>query len=164
MAKIKAVILVIPENFGKHFTYQALIHSDRAVLIGVKNEPETQEQVDNLKALVDNVLDPVRELIERKVYPHSGFRSEMINKIVGGSINPPSQHMKGEAADVTFKLNEGETYLSVAEKIRESKIPVDQCIVEKRGQSQWLHLSHKRAGENRGEFLTYTPEEGYNPF
>ena len=52
----------------------------------------------NIKALVDNVLDPLREAYGKPINVNSGFRCEKHNKEVGGV--PNSQHVKGEAADI----------------------------------------------------------------
>lgn len=64
---------------------------------GLPNEPE-QWQVDNLRRLCQNVLQPLRERLGRPVHIKSGFRSEEVNEAVGGS--PTSQHCFGYAADI----------------------------------------------------------------
>ena len=54
---------------------------------------------ENIEALVENVLDPARERFGKPIYVNSGFRCAVHNKTVGGVKN--SQHMKGEAADIS---------------------------------------------------------------
>ena len=52
---------------------------------------------ESLAALVEDVLDPVREKLGRPIVVNSGFRCPVHNRMVGGATG--SQHVKGEAAD-----------------------------------------------------------------
>ena len=49
---------------------------------------------ENVKALVREVLDPVREQLGKPIVVNSGYRCEKHNKDVGGVRN--SQHLRGE--------------------------------------------------------------------
>ena len=51
--------------------------------------------------LVDNVLEPIRDMVCTPIIITSGYRSPQVNKIVGGVDN--SQHMSGCAADFHVK-------------------------------------------------------------
>ena len=82
----------------KYFTLHELTRSATAELRGINNTP-SQEAVDNLHLLVEHILDPLREAWGKPIKVNSGFRCPRLNKEVGGS--PSSQHMKGEAADIT---------------------------------------------------------------
>ena len=53
---------------------------------------------ENIEALVENVLDPLRERYGKPIVVNSGYRCAKHNKEVGGVAN--SQHVKGEAADI----------------------------------------------------------------
>ena len=53
---------------------------------------------ENVKALVENVLDPLREKYGKPIKVNSGYRCPKHNLAVGGATQ--SQHMKGEAADI----------------------------------------------------------------
>jgi hypothetical protein len=69
--------------------------------------------------------------------------------------------MLGEAADFIVK---GADMLEVAQSLTAlDNIPFDQLIFENRYKKgrrssgmwvQWIHVSHRRMGENRGEVLT----------
>lgn len=83
---------------GKYFTIQELCHSRTAIKQGIDNTPPPSAKV-NLIALITNCLDPIRALWGGPVIVNSGFRTPMLNKAVGGAVN--SQHMQGEAADIT---------------------------------------------------------------
>lgn len=112
--------------------------------------PEAKE---NLKALVDNVLDPVRELYGFPIRVYSAFRCPAHNAAVGGVAK--SQHTLGEAADITTG--------SPAENLKLAH------LIAKRGQydqmilyvttgsmePQFIHVSWKRNGDNRHRILKH---------
>jgi hypothetical protein len=112
-----------------------------------ENYPQVKERI-ALKQLVDNVLQPLRELYGKPITINSGFRSPMVNKHVGGV--PTSQHTKGEAVDITAGSPEENKILF--DLIR-SNLRVDQCIDEY--DYKWLHVSYKTQG-NRNEFARIT--------
>ena len=97
--------------------------------------PPSAEQ--NLQALVEHVLDPARERLGMPITVNSGYRCPAHNKAVGGVKN--SQHLKGEAADITCADNK-----KLAEII-EQLDNFDQLIVY----PTFLHVSYKRQGVNR---------------
>lgn len=119
----------------KHFTIQELTRSATATRKGIDNTP-SQQVIDNLTALVDNVLDPLREAWGKPIHVNSGYRCPELNKAVGGV--PASQHMKGEAADITAgnqKLNSQLYHLLMT-----LNLPVDQAINER--DFRWIHVSY----------------------
>ena len=63
----------------KHFTLRELIKSDTAIRKGIKNVPNKQEE-QNLTALVDKILDPLREAYKKPIIVTSGFRCEELNR------------------------------------------------------------------------------------
>lgn len=84
----------------KHFCFSEFFNSSAAAENGIKNEPVPDERgrvMANIKLLVDNVLDPVRDMVCTPIVITSGYRCPQVNKIVGGVDN--SQHMSGCAAD-----------------------------------------------------------------
>ncbi|MDD3038599.1 D-Ala-D-Ala carboxypeptidase family metallohydrolase [Bacteroides sp.] len=130
----------------KHFTLKELCRSNVAEVRRIDNKPN-QQQIDSLTALVDNVLDPLRERFKRPIIINSGFRSKDLNGAVGGAYN--SQHMKGEAADIYAGTKEGNRELF--ELIRKH-LPFDQLINE--NDFSWIHVSYRADGKNnRGEML-----------
>ena len=98
---------------------------------------------ENLRALVEQVLDPAREKLGKPITVNSGFRCTKHNAAVGGVAN--SQHLRGEAADVCCEDNE-----RLAEIIEENG-RFDQLIRYKRpnGSIRFVHVSWKRNGMNR---------------
>ena len=106
--------------------------------------PPSAEQ--NLQALVEHVLDPARERLGMPITVNSGYRCPAHNKAVGGVKN--SQHLKGEAADITCADNK-----RLAEII-EQLGNFDQLIVY----PTFLHVSYKRQGVNRESITGARPE------
>ena len=104
----------------------------------------------NLKVLVDNLLDPLREMINEPIAVNSGFRTIEVNKAIGGALKPISQHTKGEAADIECFDN-----ANLFQVIREH-FQFDQLIWEKGNdlQPDWVHVSFKSKG-NRNQILKY---------
>lgn len=65
---------------------------------GIPNIP-TYKEINNMKLLVQNVLQPLRDYMGIPIIVTSGFRSKAVNSAVGGSKT--SGHMLGTAADIT---------------------------------------------------------------
>lgn len=122
----------------KYFTLQELTHSSTATNRGLKNIP-TPEQEKNICALVDNVLDPLREAYGSPIYVNSGFRSNVLNITVGGV---PTSHHKCEngyaAADLDTRGREGNR--QIFKLAQELNLPFCQLIDECDG--SWIHISY----------------------
>ena len=65
----------------------------------LKDEQENppDEVVENLEYLASSTLQPIRDAFGYPIRITSGYRSLLLNKLVGGSAT--SQHVRGEAAD-----------------------------------------------------------------
>jgi hypothetical protein len=124
-------------NLSRNFTLQELIKSDTAVRLDINNNPNSG-QIEKLKALCENILQPVRDHFGR-VKVTSGFRSEQLCLKIGSSVN--SQHAKAEAADLEF----------------------DQLILEfytpGEPNSGWIHCSYT-TDQPRKQFLHAYKSEG----
>lgn len=136
----------------KYFTIEELTRSDTAEAKGIDNTP-TKEAKKNLIALIENVLDPLREMYGSPITVNSGYRSQALNKAVKGAST--SQHCKGEAADITGGNKEANKQLF--EMIREN-LPFDQLINEY--DYSWVHVSYK-SSVNRKEVLKCVGGEYY---
>ncbi len=120
----------------KYFTLSELLRSGTASLRGIDNTPHSNQIVSNLKLLVEHILDPLREAWGKPIHVNSGYRCPQLNKEVGGS--PTSQHMKGEAADITVgnRADNRRLYHLLASM----HLPVDQAINER--DFAWIHVSY----------------------
>ena len=83
----------------KYFSYEELTKSITAKNKGIDNTPSIEIKK-NLKALVDNILDPLREAYGKPITVTSGYRCPKLNTAVKGAKN--SQHIKGQAADINL--------------------------------------------------------------
>ena len=134
----------------RYFTISELIHSDTAIKRGLWNGANLEVE-ENLRSLVEQVLDPLREAYGKPIRVTSGYRCPQLNRLVGGS--PNSQHMRGEAADIVAKNPEDNALLG---KLIEQLGNFDQLIYEqcdKQGNPRWIHVSWKRNGWNRKQIL-----------
>lgn len=127
---------------AQYFDMDELTRSDTAQQRGIKNVP-SEEQKRALQRLMDDCLDPIRRLWGKPIIVNSGFRCPELNRAVGGSAT--SQHMKGEAADITTGSIEGNKELF--EHIAYSGIQFDQLIDEKG--YKWIHVSYKTTGNRK---------------
>lgn len=127
----------------KYFTIAELTHSDTAVAKRIDNTP-SRAVIENLEALVYNVLDPLREAYGKPITVNSGYRSDMLNVVVGGSKT--SQHKTGEAADITTGTKEGNKWLF---DYIFRHLPYDQLIDEY--DYSWVHVSYTEHRTNRQE-------------
>ena len=82
----------------KYFTIKELCKSSTANKLGINNNP-SKNIITNLEALVDYILDPLREEYGNPIMVNSGYRCNELNKAVKGSKN--SAHLYGLAADIT---------------------------------------------------------------
>lgn len=91
----------LKHNLMKYFSYSEFFKSDVAEKHQVSNIPDDaqlSQVLGNVKALVLNVLDPLRSAMGRPIIITSGYRSQRVNELVGGSKT--SQHLLGKAADI----------------------------------------------------------------
>ena len=138
-------------QLSKNFSLAELTRSEAATRRGIANTPPP-DAVENLRALCEKVLQPLRDEMGRAMRVNSAYRGPEANKAVGGSKT--SQHMTGEAADIEF---DGFDNTALAQKIIDLKLPFDQLIAEFVDPavpgSGWVHVSHKRGGPQRGQVL-----------
>ena len=119
----------------KYFTIKELTCSTTARLRDIDNTP-SQQVIENLTKLIENVLDPLRDAWGKPIHVNSGYRCPALNKEVSGA--PSSQHMKGEAADITAgNRTDNRKLYSLIKKL---DLPVDQVINEY--DFRWIHVSY----------------------
>lgn len=119
----------------KYFTLNELCASSTAKLNNIDNTPNKEEE-GNLIGLVNNILDPLREVWGKPIRVNSGFRCMELNKVVGGAKN--SQHLTGQAADITTGNKDNNKRLF--DLIQEINLPFCQLIDEKN--FSWIHVSY----------------------
>lgn len=123
-------------RLSKNFVLSEFEQSYTASRLGIENKIPSHF-VCNVRALVDNVLQPVRDQFGPVVVT-SGFRNAELNEAVGGSKT--SEHMVAQAADFTVP---GVDTKEVAEWIRDN-LDFNQLILEfynPETNAGWVHVS-----------------------
>ena len=114
-----------------NFTLEELTFSQIAARQGIDNTPEAID-IQNLRRLCAELLEPARAILRVPLHVDSGFRSPPLNAAVGGSA--VSAHMAGLAADV---IPIGLSVEDAFHVLLASALRYDQLIFECR---EWLHL------------------------
>lgn len=129
----------------KYFTIPELTASAKARALGIDNTPPPGVKV-KLSNLINILLDPIREKWGGPITVNSGYRCPTLNKAVGGV--PTSQHLRGEAADITVGNPAKNNQLF--KMIVDGGFDFDQLIDE--SEYSWIHISYS-AGKNRHQIL-----------
>ena len=130
----------------KYFTIKELISSSTATQYNINNTP-TKEIEENLKALVDNILDPLREAYGKPIIVSSGYRYEKLNTLLKGSKT--SQHRFGQAADIKTVSDTPTENKKLFDLVQKLNLPFDQLIDEYN--FNWVHVSY--SPRNRKQVL-----------
>lgn len=138
------------EQFTKNFSYDELIASSTAKRLGLDNTPSYEEK-EKLRQLAEDILQPIRDAWRAPIVVNSGYRSQEVNKAVGGSKT--SQHLKGEAADISIggKERNKKLFNFIYKLISQGKIKVGQLIDE--FGYQWIHVSLPRKDKPNNQIL-----------
>lgn len=125
-------------KLSEHFSLKEFTRSHTAERHGLDNSAPPFV-VDNLRYLVERVLDPIAEELG-PVRILSGYRCPELNALVKG--NPRSQHLRGQAADIEVIDVSNHT---VSRWIQDNLVDFDQLIEEhmKAGDptAGWIHIS-----------------------
>lgn len=146
-------------RLSDNFMLSELVKSSTADRLGIDNWPTDENHLEALKAVTQNILQPVREHFGIPFAPNSGYRCPALNEAVGSK--PTSQHAKGQAVDLELP---GVSNYDLACWIRDN-LSFDQLILEcyKSGQpsSGWVHCSYVNDDANRNQSLTYHRDTGF---
>ena len=146
-------------QLSKNLSLKEAIKSNTASRLGIDNRPEDWE-IDNLRAIAENVFQPIRDHFGVPVGVSSGYRSKKLNKAIGGSKY--SQHMIGEALDLDADIYGRITNADIFNYVKEN-LEWDQMIWEFGDDEEpnWVHVSYKESGRNRKQIKrAYRDEKG----
>ena len=129
-------------RISKSFKWSEFTKSDTATRLHIQNEITDWDVRDNIIALVEDVLQPLRDAWGGPLFINSGYRCLELNKAVGGV--PTSQHVLGQAADVGVT----DPY-ALAQLAKRMNLGFDQMIVY----PSFVHFSYRKDGCNRGQIL-----------
>lgn len=132
------------EKLSKYYTLADLTAGYTRKL--VERNGQTPAQIFcNLKALANNVLDPLKQKYSN-MQINSGFRNFTPP---GGSAT--SQHDIGQAVDISFP---GMSREALYDRVLEVQklIPYDQIILEYASGPGWIHISFRESGNRKQQF------------
>jgi len=134
-------------KLSKNLTLKEAAKSNTATRLGINNTPSEWE-IGNLRAIADNIFQPVRDHFGVPIGVSSGFRCKELNLAVGGSKY--SQHMVGEALDIDADIYGKVTNADIFNYIKKN-LEWDQMIWEFGDDEEpnWVHVSYKEGGVNR---------------
>lgn len=133
IASVEAATPARAKETTSYFSINELTRSATAQKLRIDNTPPPWA-IENMSRLIDNVLDPARQLLGAPIYVNSGYRCEKLNKAVGGVTR--SYHRAGRAADLTTGSIEGNRRLYDILK----KLPHVELIWERGG--TWIHVAY----------------------
>ena len=141
-------------GYFRNFVLREFTRSDVAKARGIENTPDFEE-VDHLKELVTDFVQPLRTAWGRPLVISSGYRCKELNTAVGGVYN--SAHMRGYAADIQVVGDMSLFYEFVGfvtDWVKRERVMFDQLIVEESdgGKVKWLHVGlRSQTGSQRRE-------------
>lgn len=136
-------------KLSNHFSLEELTKSDSAIRHGIDNTPPA-EVVANLQALVDNVLQPLRDKFGA-IAVTSGYRSPELNKKIGGSTT--SHHCLGYAADFeVLGMDNRELALYIRDNLKFTQL-ISEFYQDGVPDSGWVHCAYNPK-DLKGQVLT----------
>ena len=141
-------------KLSKNFSLHELCKSDSAIRHGIDNTPP-DEVIQNLQALVDNVLQPLRDKFGPIVVT-SGYRSPDLNRKIGGSTT--SHHCYGYAADFeVLGMDNRELAIYIRDNMKFTQLILE--FYDGRPDSGWVHCAYN-ASDLKGQVLTASKVNG----
>ena len=135
------------QRLSEHFVLGEFVSSPTAEAHKIPNTP-LKCHITALENLCVRCLEPTRQHFGWPITIGSGYRCPKLNALVGGVDN--SQHMKGEAADISVPREYWPFCCTTKEQIArtlfewmKANIDYDQLILEhtRDGRSWWVHVS-----------------------
>ena len=130
---------------SEHFHLSEMLASETAEERHIPNTPR-KDHIMAMQNLAVRCLEPTRQHFGLPIQITSGFRSPDLNKAVKGVAD--SQHLDGEAADITIPRRYWPFCYTSQEQIArllytwmKDNIDLDQLILEHSGPIWWVHVS-----------------------
>lgn len=151
-------------NLSENFYLSEFLKSNVAMRKNLSNEPNAHH-IEQMQSLCQNLLQPIRDCLG-PVGINSGFRSEELNKAIGGAhkyvdgvYTATSQHCRGQAADLKYiDVNKKLNNKAIWDCVLECGLEFDQMINE--FDFAWIHISYNK-GHNRKALLeAYRGDDG----
>ena len=135
---------------SKHISYKEAVYSRTATRLHMNNKPN-REQLKNMKLIAEEVFEPLRMYVGGPIKINSFYRSQKLNRTIGGSGK--SQHCHGQAIDLDDTFGRA-TNAEMFEFIKEH-LDFDQMIWEfgNKDNPDWVHVSYVSKEKNRNRCL-----------
>ena len=144
-------------RISKHITYKEATRSVTALRLGIENKPSEYE-LQNMELIAEKVFEPLREAVNGPIKINSFYRSEELNKAIGGSSR--SQHCQGRAIDIDDVYG----YVSNAYMYYYIKDNLDfDVLIWEFGTDtnpDWVHVSYVDGDSNRKRCLLAYKDNG----
>lgn len=119
-------------QISKNFNLKEFTKSPTAKKLNIDNSKVPEYVKNNIKEMVFQVLQPLRDYIDKPITINSGYRCLKLNAAVGGV--PTSQHVQGQAVDIKV---DGLSSFEIAQAVLDLHLPYDQLILY----NDFVHLS-----------------------
>lgn len=141
-------------NITENISLNELLTSATATRKGIDNTP-SGTVLKNLIEASNNLWQPVRDYLRYPIVINSGFRSEKLNRAIGGAKN--SVHLHGLAIDFVVP-GFGDTrkiIKALNQFFKEKNIAFDQLILEyPNSPGSWVHLGYRHSsGAQRRQYF-----------
>lgn len=145
------------KKISKHISYKEATFSQTATRKDIDNTP-TPEILERMKAVAENIFEPLRAHVGGPIKINSFYRSINLNVAIGGAKS--SQHTRGEAIDIDDTFG----HMSNKEMFEfiKDELDFDQLIWEFGDDSNpaWIHVSYVSSKNNRRRILKAEKQQG----
>ena len=134
------------DRISKHISFEEATRSNTALRLNIDNTPSAY-QLTNMCGVAQNIFEPLRDWVGGAIKINSFFRSDELNKAIGGSTK--SQHCQGRAIDIDDTFGH-KTNAEMYHYIKDN-LDFDQMIWEfgTDKNPNWLHISWVSHRPNR---------------
>ena len=151
-------------KLSKNLSLSEMTKSRTASRLGIDNSP-TPDHFKNMQVLANKIFQPIRDYFGVSFSVSSGYRSEALNKAIGGSTK--SQHCKGQAIDIDRDYRHDPNNAQVFHYIKDN-LEFDQLIWEFGAEPKWIHVSWNKkknrkqvlVTKRKGKYYLYTDCKG----
>ena len=145
-------------KLSKNLSLNEVIKSNTATRKGIDNSPNN-DHLESLEDIAKDIFQPLRDDLG-VIYVSSGYRSDALNKAIGGSRK--SQHSKGEALDLDNDNKNGAASNTEIFNYIKDNLDFDQLIWEfgTDVKPDWVHVSYTTKRPNRNQILKAYRQSG----
>lgn len=142
---------------SEHISEKEATKSVTAMRLGLANTPDGSI-LTNMKEIAERVFEPLRKWVGGPIKISSFYRSEALNKAIGGSTK--SQHCEGKAIDID-DIYGCKTNAEMFNYIKDN-LNFDQMIWEFGDSTNpdWVHVSYVSDSTNRNKILKAVRDKG----